>query len=368
LLIDKGHRRWVVATIVLVTAAIGLHAWFARRTPEPLTGGSTVGLWYGIIGSALMIYAGLLSVLRKVPSWWWIGARQVWLRGHIWFGLLSLVFILGHSNYHWGSGLSFILWLVALGVVGTGIFGLVLQQFLPQALATRVSVEAPFEQLPYLCRVLCRRADALVAATESLFQFQDQAHQTGSLAELNMEVTNFHDKVIRPFLAHPGVRSSPLKQSLRSEAVFAQLRSRCGVRAAADPIAAADADIAVIRERVNQPELKDLSLKTNKALDQIRTILTSDEIDGLPETASAAFGELGTAAQKGDLTRPVTDLRRLCQDQMIRRMEALCAERRQYRLQERIFRWLHGWLLIHVPLSMALLILGVTHAISALYY
>ena len=49
-------------------------------------------------------------------------------------------------------------------------------------------------------------------------------------------------------------------------------------------------------------------------------------------------------------------------------LEALCRERRRLAEQERLHGWLHGWLLLHIPLSAALLVLGVAHAVTALYY
>jgi hypothetical protein len=52
----------------------------------------------------------------------------------------------------------------------------------------------------------------------------------------------------------------------------------------------------------------------------------------------------------------------------IEEMELLCSERRQLAEQERLHRLLHGWLLLHVPLSVALLVLGVAHAVVSLYY
>jgi hypothetical protein len=36
--------------------------------------------------------------------------------------------------------------------------------------------------------------------------------------------------------------------------------------------------------------------------------------------------------------------------------------------QRRLHRLLHGWLLIHIPASYALLLLGVAHAVVALTY
>lgn len=50
------------------------------------------------------------------------------------------------------------------------------------------------------------------------------------------------------------------------------------------------------------------------------------------------------------------------------RLMLLCDKRRQLSTQERIHRWLHGWSLVHVPLSLALLGLGIVHTIVSLYY
>jgi hypothetical protein len=49
-------------------------------------------------------------------------------------------------------------------------------------------------------------------------------------------------------------------------------------------------------------------------------------------------------------------------------LENICAEEQQLSRQIRIYRWLHAWLLVHVPLSIALLALGAVHAVMALRY
>jgi hypothetical protein len=51
-----------------------------------------------------------------------------------------------------------------------------------------------------------------------------------------------------------------------------------------------------------------------------------------------------------------------------RDLEALCGQREQLEMQRRLHLWLHGWLLVHVPLSYAMILLGVVHALMALYY
>jgi len=49
-------------------------------------------------------------------------------------------------------------------------------------------------------------------------------------------------------------------------------------------------------------------------------------------------------------------------------LENICEEEHQLSRQIHIYRWLHGWLLVHVPLSIALLVLGGVHAVMALRY
>jgi hypothetical protein len=52
----------------------------------------------------------------------------------------------------------------------------------------------------------------------------------------------------------------------------------------------------------------------------------------------------------------------------VSRLRALCDERRQLGEQERLHGWLHFWLLLHVPITVALLVLGVVHAVTAVYW
>ncbi len=292
MLLDPLHKRWIVTTTAVAIVALGVYALFERASPGGLTGGSTVGLWYGVIGSGLMVYAGLLSALRKVPSWWWIGSRQVWMRGHIWLGLLSAVFLVCHSGFRWGGPLEKILWGVTIAVLATGIFGLVLQQVLPRLIANRVPSEAPYEQIPHLCQVMRRKADALLDKAlgphDAAGADVESTRMAARIAEDGKtQLRAFYERDVRPFLADPVPRRSPLLNPLQTELRFARIRKLGGME------------------------------------------------------------ELG---------EPLTQL------------AGLVEERRQLVDQERAHFWLHSWLLLHVPLSAALLVLGVAHAVWSLYY
>ena len=78
-------------------------------------------------------------------------------------------------------------------------------------------------------------------------------------------------------------------------------------------------------------------------------------IEDVAATASSAFASLRTLLPAA-AHAALTDL------------EGICSEARQLALQERLHRWLHGWLLVHIPLSLALIFLGTLHAVMALRF
>jgi hypothetical protein len=49
-------------------------------------------------------------------------------------------------------------------------------------------------------------------------------------------------------------------------------------------------------------------------------------------------------------------------------LEDICDEARQLVRQEQLHHLLHGWLLVHIPLSLTLILLGAVHAVMALRY
>jgi len=49
-------------------------------------------------------------------------------------------------------------------------------------------------------------------------------------------------------------------------------------------------------------------------------------------------------------------------------LEALCEQRAQLERQRTLHHWLHGWLLVHVPLSWLVVVLTGIHAVMALWY
>jgi len=163
-LIDKSHKRWGLLTGASFVLS-GIAYWlYARGTVGGPRGGSVPGLWFGIAGSTLMVFAGLIAARKRVPKWR-IGSAQFWLRGHLWLGTLSIPLILFHAGFRWGGLLEQLLLLVLAGVVASGAFGLLLQQVLPRQMTARVPLETFYAQVPHVCDVLQVEGDVTVADT-----------------------------------------------------------------------------------------------------------------------------------------------------------------------------------------------------------
>ncbi|WP_166831237.1 hypothetical protein [Thalassoroseus pseudoceratinae] len=158
----KDHRGWAYISAGILLVATVTYVIYASSSPNGAHGGSVAGLIYGIIGTLMMVFAGLLAGRKRVPHWR-LGSAKFWLKGHLWLGTLSFPLILFHAGFGWGGLLENILWITFGIVVVSGFVGVALQHFLPRLLTSRVPYETFTAQLPYQCRRMQFLADQAVA-------------------------------------------------------------------------------------------------------------------------------------------------------------------------------------------------------------
>lgn len=304
--IDRTHRPWLTATIVLLAVATLAYIPYALSSRTGPSGGSAPGLIYGISGYGMMLFAGLLGVRKKVPVWR-IGRAQTWMRGHLWLGALSFPLILFHAGFAWRGQLTAVLMLLFLIVWISGIVGAAIQHYLPQMMTSRVPLETIYEEIPHVRQQLREEADQLVASIcgplsgttsgQTAAELSDSAEGSESAAigvttlievepEDRARFRAVYLNTIRPFLDDPEAPHVEFSNTLRSSAVFESLRRM------------------------------------------------------LPSSIHAVLEDL----------------------------ETICEEESQLSRQRKLYHFLHGWLLVHVPLSIALLVLGGIHAIVAVQY
>src|SRR5580704_4836831 len=138
--VDRTHTGWLVASCAILGVACVLYALNRPNASAEPMGGTPLGLGFGSIGSAFMIFAGLLGARKKVPVWR-LGRAQTWMRGHLWLGTISFPLILFHSGFHFGFGLTRVLMWCFVLVFVSGIFGAVLQHYMPRLTTERIPME-----------------------------------------------------------------------------------------------------------------------------------------------------------------------------------------------------------------------------------
>jgi hypothetical protein len=311
------HRPWVVATALLSVGSCTWYFYSSHGLTNWPGGSSLPGFTFGVIGGIIILFEMLLWWRKQVRTWR-IGRTQVWLRAHIWLGLLSVPLIVLHSGFQLGGQLSTILMVLFLIVIASGIWGLALQQFLPRRMLDRVPAETIYSQIEHVMGQYREEAERLILAVcgpdgaegasaefveggePSAVPLTIGALRTAGSVQGKVLLTNvpsapvpdseplreFFRSEVRPYLQHGSSAGSALQQANRSTVLF-----------------------------------QDLKIKL----------------------APAAHEALAA-------------------------LEGLCAQRRQLDLQARLHFWLHSWLWVHLPLSAALVLLMFVHIWAALKY
>ena len=323
---DRTQRGWAFASLAILATATFLYLLYASIAPLGPRGSSTMGLIFGSVGFGFMLFAALLGARKRVPTWR-IGRAQAWMRGHLWLGFLALPMILFHGGFHFGGTLTRVLmWLLIITVL-SGVFGAALQHYIPRMMTADVPLETIYDEIGQVRALLREEADRSV---ESL------------CGNLGLAKSSTEE------LARAGGFTA-----LRPIAATAvPLRTSAAVSAGASAAVAAAPEIMLLSPEESGPLRRFF-------LEEMRPFLEHPKWRGqrLADAAkvSGAFSSLRTLLP-AVAHATLTDL------------EDICDEARQLTRQESLHRWLHGWLLVHIPLSLALILLGAVHAVVALRY
>lgn len=231
MLIDHTHKKWLVASLIILGVATAAYVPYAFNSPQGPRGGSAMGLTYGIIGSAFMVFAGLLAARKKVPIWR-VGRAQAWMRGHLWLGLLSLPLILFHGGFRFGGPLTSVLMVLLIIVVASGVFGAVLQHYMPRVMTADVPLETIFEEIESVRAQLREEAAGVVASAcgslDVAASVQRRSPVTTAVAvseEESAPLRTFYLREMRPFLESARSRRHPLADPDQARELFDELRT-----------------------------------------------------------------------------------------------------------------------------------------------
>ncbi len=304
MIIDRSHRAWFIASLVLVGVGGALYVPYALLSVTGASGGSVPGLIYAGIGSAMMIFAGLLGARKKYRIWR-LGRATWWMRGHLWIGFLSFPFILFHAGFQLGNGaLTRVLMALFSVVFVSGIMGAAVQHFMPRVMTERVTMETIYEQIDRVLDQLVTEAATIVSDLSATIE---QEIERGEASEA---LTPTPGKARRP-----GVGTIPDERVSKKVTKFFESQMK-----------------PYLLSRHSRKHRLDNPVQASIEFQQLKVLV--------PKTLWPKFDDL----------------------------ESICGEKLQLERQRRMHKFLHGWLLFHIPASYALLLLGVVHAVMALRY
>jgi len=319
---DRKQVKWAAGAGIGLAPAACAYVIYALLSANGPRGGSAMGLIFGSVGTGIIVFECLLGLRKKYPASP-LGRVQSWLRGHVWLGLLSFPLILMHSGMRWGHGLAGALMWLFLFVVLTGVLGIVLQNYLPRRMKELVPRETLFSQIALVLAGLRVDADERV-------EFATADLGTGE------ELPEYeHAGGVKVYFDAKQKQDNAAKGRAVAERRKASPQLDIGADAA-----------AALRAHYLQeirPHLGEHPPPSVQKLFRTRELI------------AAYFSHLCTIMPK-----PAHDI--------LRDLEDICEERRQLAVQRRMHHWLHGWLLVHVPLSFALLLLIAVHAVLSLRY
>lgn len=304
MLIDRQAKGWIAATIAMFLVATGCYVWYVQADPRARlygpSGSSWQGITFGVIGTAFMAFAMLLSLKKRLRTMR-VGRAYWWLQGHVWLGLLAYPLILYHAGFRWGQpwGLTWWLMLLFTVIVVSGIVGIVIQNVVPSRMLREIPLETIFEQLGEVTRHLRHEAAGIVERVCS--QRQEDAYELESIPAGAAVATTSHTAALSR-------GQQAIKDFYTTEI---------------------------------EPFLQPVVAPGNRLMN--------------PATAGTAFHQVRMVLPR-ELHDELNDL------------QSIVDERRQLVRQRRMHHVLHGWLLIHVPLSFALTVLAVVHIVVALRY
>jgi len=155
------------------------------------------------------------------------------------------------------------------------------------------------------------------------------------------------------------------------ETIFEQLdHVRGGMIAEADALIAAttgSTDAAVMRRAARSANAVQTAALTQEAAATLSNFYVCDMRPFLQGDRGERHPLADTSKARAVFVELRTVLPAEAQD-AVKSLEDVCEEERGLRRQARLHHWLHGWLMLHVPLSFALLLLGCVHAFMALRY
>lgn len=327
------HMLWGIPALAIVVVLGGWYVQARIETGTWLGGASLPGLVCGVVAAAIILFEMLLWPRKWLRAWRLLPARH-WMAAHLWFGMATLPLAYIHCGFHLGGMLPSLLMTLFTLTILSGLIGWMLQNVLPRIMLGQLPAETIYNQIDVVSRQNLDDLRALLVTT---------------LGERSAESGPRPGEATSPNSSHPVSlpdADSDYRVRRPSAIVIGAVRGAGRVRGRTLRTTHLTADSRYAH-------------RLWEVFDQVHDYILEGQRTRSPMAepgkASAFFASLRSECGPG------------CAD-LISAFEEYCRQRRQFDLQKKLTLWLHGWLPLHIGLSVAVSILLVAHVVTALKY
>ena len=313
----KPHFLWGLPTLVITVWLVGWYVTESRSVGFWLSGGSLPGLVCGLVAGLIIFFEMLLGPKKWLRRIKWLGAAKFWMAAHLWLGLACLPLAIAHCGMTLGGWLPATLMVLLALTVVSGIYGWVVQTILPRWMLRHLPAETIYGQIDHVSKVTVEDARRMLVAV------------CGPKKTENFLFEHEPDLVTSDQVVVVGAQ----RQTGRTQGRTAESR------------------------RVRQ-SLEDSERLWN-AFDEIQPFLERGAREKTPVSdpsrSAGWFDRLRDACSEAS-------------HESIATLEQMCEQRRQFDVQRTVHWILHGWLPIHIGLSVAVAGLLIAHIWTAIKY
>jgi len=322
----REHLPWIMFILAISAVSIYWYGVLAAETPwDRRPKGSDFALFvFGIGGGSICFFEFLLwprkrwRVLR-------LGPTKVWMRAHIWLGLLAVPLLILHSGFYFRNLEATLLFVLFLIVIVSGVWGLILQQIIPSRMLAEIPAETIYSQIEHVSNLLVEEGDRLVIATCGVTKAAEAEPATALITARQEEA------LLATAAASSHYTVGAIRQVGGVQGMVLESKS------ALPPVP-------------NSEPLRDFFNET--VARYLKRGAKSGSPLADPNQARILFSDLRLALDPAA-------------HEAIATLENLC-DRRQFDHQAKLHYWLHNWLWVHLPLSFALIILMFVHIFMTL--
>jgi hypothetical protein len=175
-----------IALVIVCVAAYAISTLWPRARDSWQIG-------FGVAAALAMLGVTLYAVRRRLPGRP-LGPASVWLRWHLYGGLLFELLVLMHTRFRMPVGaLNLLLWAFALWLTISGLLGVWIQRWIPRAIASGLANEVHYDRIPELVRRLASNAEAFVASCSEPIQSFYQTNLAAIFASPQPSLTYYAD-------------------------------------------------------------------------------------------------------------------------------------------------------------------------------